>query len=268
MKPSLIKSILYSEKRKNILFLLKNEPKSIDEIKKELGENSASIQPQIKKLKSFFLILEKNKVLSLSEIGKAIVENLQELIDTLEVVEENPDYWKKQDLSAIPEKLQNRIKELEKCEILEPDSEHLFETPDFFRKNILISKEVLTFVSYFHPESPEIYANIAENNTELILCMKEIVADRLFMDFPKEAATISKSEKSKILICKKPVKLPSLVVTDRFMVLKLRENNGKLRDRMLLCCEEKALNWGKELFTAYMTLCEPLEEKEFSNIHG
>ena len=268
MKQPLIKFILYSEKRIDLLCLLKKEPKSLDEIKIELRENSNSIQPHVKKLKRSFLIFEKNRVLSLSDLGKAIVENLQELIDTAKVVEEHADYWKKQDLSAIPDNLQNRIKELGKYEILEPDAEHLFETPDFFRKNILISKEVMTFVSCFHPESPEIYANIAKNNAELTLCMTEIVADRLFTDFPKEAAGISRSKNSKLLICRKPVKLPSIVVTERFMTLKLLEGSGKLRDQMLLCCEEKALKWGKELFTYYMTLCEPLEEKEFSNIHG
>ncbi|MCQ1535696.1 winged helix-turn-helix domain-containing protein [Methanosarcina sp. KYL-1] len=269
MKQPLIELTLFSEKRKELLLLLKEEPKSIDEIKKKLNVDSASIQPHIKKIKSSFLVLEEKGVLRLSDIGEIIVENMQGLVDTLEVVEGNIDYWTEHDLTAIPENLLERIEELGKYEILEPDAEHMFETPDFFLENILKSKEVLTFVSYFHPESPTLYADIAENGAELTLCMTEIVAERLFQDFPEEAARLSKPENSKIFICQKPVKLPSLVVTDRFMVLKLLENTGKLRDCMLLCCEEKALQWGKELFMHYRDMSEPLDEKGFFTvIHG
>ncbi|AKB24869.1 Transcriptional regulator, ArsR family [Methanosarcina sp. MTP4] len=262
MTQPLIDLALLSEKRKDLLLLLKEGPKNIDEIKESLSVNAASIQPHIKRMKNANLIIEKNRSYRLSEIGEIIVENMQHLLSTLGVLEEHIDYWVSHDLSPIPDFLLDRIEELGRYEILEPNAEHMFETPDLFLENIKSSKKICTFVSYFHPESPELYASLVEKYAELTLCMTEIVAERLFKDFPQEAGKLAGMENSKLLICRKPVKLPSIVVTDRFMTLKLMENDGKLRDQILLCFEEEALRWGKELFTHYMEISEPLDEKE------
>lgn len=263
MAQSLIDLALLSEKRKALLLLLKEGAKNIDEIKESLSVNAASIQPHIKRMKNANLIIEKNRSYRLSDIGKIIVENMQHLLDTLGVLEEHIDYWVNHDLSPVPDFLLDRINELGSYEILEPDAEHMFETPDVFLENIKSSKKICTFVSFFHPESPELFAGLVEEGAELTLCMTEIVAERLFRDFPEEAGKLAGLENSKLLVYRKPAKLPSIVVTDLFMVLKLMENDGKLRDQMVLCFEEGALRWGKELFTHYMEMSEPLDEKEF-----
>ncbi len=263
MAQSLIDLALLSERRKCLLLLLKEGPKNIDEIKESLSVNAPSIQPHIKRMKNSNLIIEKNRSYRLTEIGEIIVENMERLLDTLEILEEQIDYWVSHDLSSIPDFLLERIEELGRYEILEPDAEHMFETPDVFQENIDNSKKICTFVSYFHPESPELYAGLVEKGVELTLCITEIVADRLFRDFPEEAEKMAGMENSKLFIYRKPAKLPSIVVTDRFMALKLMENDGKLRDQMLLCFEERALRWGKELFTHYMEMSETLDEKEF-----
>ncbi len=263
MAQSLIDLALLSERRKDLLLLLKEGPKNIDEIKELLGVNAASIQPHIKRMKNGNLIIEKNRSYRLSDIGEIIVENMQHLLDTVGVLEEHIDYWVSHDMSPIPDFLLDRIEELGRYEIMEPDSEHMFETPDLFLESITSSNKICTFVSFFHPESPKLYAGLVEKGAKMTLCMTEIVAERLFRDFPQEAGQLSGLENSKLLICHKPVNLPSIVVTDRFMILKLMENDGKLRDQMVLCFEERALRWGKELFTHYMKMSKPLDEKEF-----
>ena len=261
MKQSLINLILFSDRRKDLLFLLREEPRDIDTIKELLNVDAGSIQPHIKKMRDAHLIIEEKKVYRLSEIGKIIVENMEPLLNTIEVFEINDDYWKTRDLTQIPDFLLERIDELGHCELLEPDAEHLFETPRAFMEEILSSKEVLTFVSYFHPEAPSLYADIAENGTKHVLCMTENVIERLFSSFPEEADRLSRNKNSKIFVCRKPAPIPSIVVTDRFLALKLFENDGKLRDQILISTEEKALGWGKELFWHCIKVTESLEEK-------
>jgi len=263
MTQSLIDLALLSERRKDLLLLLKEGPKNIDEIKESLSVNAASIQPHIKKMKNAHLIIEKNRSYRLSEIGEIIVENMEQLLDTIGVLEKHIDYWSSHDMSPIPDFLLDRIEELGSYEVLEPDAEHMFETPDVFQENIENSKKICTFVSYFHPESPRLYSSLVENGVDMTLCITEIVAERLFRDFPEEAGKLAGLENSNLFIYRKPAKLPSIVVTDRFLVLKLMENDGKLRDQMLLCFGEEALRWGKEFFTHYMEMSEPLNEKEF-----
>jgi len=261
MKQSLINLIFFSDRRKDLLLLLKEEPKDIDTIKELLKVDAGSIQPHIKKMKEAHLIIEEQKVYSLSEIGKVIVENMEPLLNSIEVFEVDDEYWKNRDLSPIPDYLLERIDELRHCELLEPDVEHMLETPKVFMDNIQSSKEIFTFVSYFHPEAPSLYADLAENGTKLTLCMTKNVIERLVSSYPEEAERLFKNENTKIFVCQKPAPIPSIVVTDKFLALKLFENDGKLRDQLLISTEEKALCWGQELFWHCMRMAEPTEEK-------
>ncbi|WP_440945128.1 helix-turn-helix transcriptional regulator [Methanosarcina sp. T3] len=261
MKPSLVNLILFSDRRKDLLLLLKEKPRDIDTIKESLNVDASSIQPHIKKMKDVHLIIEEEKVYRLSEIGKVIVENMEPLLNLIEVFEVDDEYWKNRDLTPIPDYLLERIDELVHCELLEPDIEHMLETPKVFMDNIRSSKEIFTFVSYFHPEAPSLYADLAENGTELTLCMTKNVMERLLSSYPEEAERLSRSKNSKLFVCQKPAPIPSIVVTDKFLALKLFENDGKLRDQLLISTEKKALSWGKELFWHCMRVAEPTEEK-------
>ncbi len=245
------------------MFLLREGPGDIDAIKELLNVDAGTIQPHIKKMKDAHLLVEEKKVYSLSEIGKVIVENLAPFLNTIEVFEVNEDYWKTHDLTSVPDFLLDRIDELGHCELLEPDVEHMLETPKAFIENIASSNEILTFVSYFHPEAPSLYADLAEKGTKITLCMAENVILRLFSSFPEEAERLSISENSKIFVCQKPAPIPSIVVTDRFLSLKLFENGGKLRDQILISTEKKALDWGRDLFWHCMEVVEPVEGKTF-----
>lgn len=263
MKQSLINLIFFSDRRKELLLLLREEPRDIDTIKELLNVDAGSIQPHIKKMRDAHLITEEKKIYRLSEIGKIIVENLKPFLSTVEVLEVSDDYWKTRDLTLIPDFLLDRIDELGQCELLEPDVEHMLETPKAFLENLMGSKEILTFVSYSHPEAPPLYADLAENGTKIMLCMTENVIEHLLSSFPKETGRLLQSKNSKIFVCQKPALVSSIVVTDRFLSLKLFEIDGKLRDQLLISTGEKALGWGKELFWYCMRAAEPLEAKTF-----
>lgn len=263
MKQCLINLVLFSGRRKDLLMLLKEKPRDVDTIKELLKVDSSSIQPHIKKLKESGMITEKNKIYRLSEMGEVIVENMQPLLSMAELLGENADYWLNHDLGSIPGFLLERIGELGHCELLEPDTEHLVETPRTLLDNIMSSKEVLTFTAYSHPQAPLIYSELAEKGVEITLCMTENVAERLFLNYREEAEKLSGARNSRLFISRKPVIVPSLIVTDRLLALKLFETDRKLRDQMVLCFGEKALCWGKELFSYCMEAAEPLDEKEF-----
>jgi len=266
MKESLINLILLSDRRKDLLFLLKDEPRDIDTIKEMLKVEASSIQPHIKKMKDAGLINEKSNVYSLSEIGEVIAENMRPLLNTVEVFEENAEYWKSHALDSIPDFLLERIDELGHFEVLEPDAGHLAETPKILLENMLCSKEVMTFSSYSHPEAPFIYSQLVEKGIEVTLCITQNVAERLFLSYREETKKLFKVNKSKLFILRKPAAIPSVIVTDRFLAFKLFEKDGKLRDQMVLCFGERALCWGKELFRHCMETAEPLNEKDFLRI--
>jgi predicted transcriptional regulator len=266
MNESIINLILLSDRRKDLLFLLKEGPRDIDIIKEMLRVDASTIQPHIKKMKYIGLINEKNKVYSLSEIGKIIAENLQPFLNTVGFFEENAEYWKSHDLDSIPEFLLERIDELEHSEVLEPDASRLGETPKTLLENMLKSKKIVTFTSYFHPEAPSIYLELVENGAEVTLCVTQKVAERLFSRSREETLELIRAEKSKFLILRKPAAIPSVIVTDCFLAFKLLETDGKFRDQLVFCSGEKALIWGKELFQYCAEGAKPLDEEGFLRI--
>jgi len=263
MKQCLLNLILFSGRRKDLLLLLKEKPRDIDTIKELLKVDASSIQPHIKKVKDFGLVTEKNKIYRLSEIGEVIVENMQPLLSTAEFFGENADYWLNHDLSSIPEFLLERIYELGHCELLEPDTEHLVETPKVLLDSMSSSRELLTFTAYSHPQAPLIYTELSEKGLEITLCITENVAKRLFSNYREEARKLSGARNSRLFILRKKAIIPSLIVTDNLIALKLFETGGKLRDQLVLSFGENAVFWGKELFEYCTEAAEPLDEKEF-----
>lgn len=137
MKQSHVNLIFSSNRKKDLLLLLKKGPRDIDEIKELLKVDSSSIQPHIKKMKDYDLIIEEDKIYCLSKKGEIIVENMESLLSTAEVFERNIEYWKTHELTSIPGFLLGRIDELGNFELLEPDAEYLTETPKKILENML-----------------------------------------------------------------------------------------------------------------------------------
>jgi predicted transcriptional regulator len=258
MKISLIDLAFLSEKRTNVLRLLEDGPKTSDEIKKDLNVSSTSIMPQIKKLKEGHLITQENDRYQLSEMGEIVVEKMEPLLNTVKVFEENYDYWINHDLSAIPEDLLNRIEELGNYFLLEPDLNRLFEVPEDFKKNLLESRRVMIFLSYFHPLYLNLYSELARKGAEMYLILTEPVFKRMKEDYTENLQELLNSKNTEIYICDKKITLKN-VVTDRFCSLVLFDRKGKFDHQRLMSFDESALEWCEELFTHYKDMSMPLE---------
>ena len=89
MRSSLITILLSSEKRTDLLLLLKEKPRTIEEINDELDTNSVAILPQLKKLKEVGLVAHEDKIYDLSLVGKTIVRRMEPLIKTIRLLEDN-----------------------------------------------------------------------------------------------------------------------------------------------------------------------------------
>lgn len=110
MNSSLLDLILFSEKRKDFLLLLKEGPKSIEEILEKLQVSRTALLPQIKKLKEENLVIHENEMYRLSLIGEIIVEKMQPLLYTLAIFEKNEDFWAERKLTPIPPKSDKKNK--------------------------------------------------------------------------------------------------------------------------------------------------------------
>ncbi|WP_240664394.1 winged helix-turn-helix domain-containing protein [Methanosarcina sp. MSH10X1] len=240
--------IFRSEKRRDLLIFLKDKPRSIDEIQEHLRVDSISILPQLKKLKDRKLVLQKNHTYELSIMGKAIVDRMPPLLETLKVLEDNFDYWSRRNLEGIPSVLQGRIGELKNCKLIRPDLSHMFELDPEYVENLLLSRQVLGFSSYFHPSFIPLYLEIAKKEAEVSIMLTEPVLKRFKTDFPEDLRALIEFEHVNLTLFPKDPKLAGFTVTDRFFLLTILPQVKFFEHESLFSSRPEALKWGTDLF--------------------
>lgn len=251
MRYSLNNVVWYSNKRKNVLLLLKEGPRNLDRIKKSLNENSRSIMPQIKKLLEKRLIVYDGDTYRLTEIGELVVENMQPLLNIMRVIEENKDFWTTRNLSALPPFLFSRLGEIGHYALIEPDLSCMFELPREFRDNLLRSQQVSIFISYIHPQIPSLYSELAQMEVSLSLFMTKQVFESLKSEFVTEAKKMAASDNVEFFVCSEDVLLPTIAVTGRFIYLCFLNVEGRYDHRDIISFDESAVSWCTELIYHY-----------------
>ena len=88
MRSSLITVLLSSEKRTELLLLLKEKPRTIEEINNELDMNSVTVLPQLKRLKENGLVIQEDRIYDLSLIGRIIVRKMESLVKAFRQLED------------------------------------------------------------------------------------------------------------------------------------------------------------------------------------
>lgn len=256
MSSSLCDTIWLSEKRKNLLLLLMEGPRDIEQIKTSLNVTSKAMMPQIKILKKQGLVLQKVDNYMLSEIGKLVVGNMLPLLNTLEVLEENKEYWASRDTSAIPYEQFMRLGELGECMVIEPDLNHLFDLPREFTENLIKSRWIMSSLSYYHPLYPSLYSRLAKSGAEIEIVLTKAVLERLKNDCRDELETLLNSRSTVVKVCEENLKLPTIAVTEKFMYICLFNKQGKYDHRKVMSFDASALRWGRELFVHYTKLSQ------------
>lgn len=264
MNPNLLDLILFSEKRKSFLLLLKEGPKSTMEILDRLQVPRTALLPQIKKLKEQNLVIHEEGAYRLSLIGEIIIEKMQPLLDTLEVFEKNEQFWADRKLTPVPSDLMKRISELGNYHLIEPDLSHTFDLNPEFVKHVSDSNHILMFFSYFHPQFPSFFLELARKGTEISLVLSESVYLRILEDFKKEGEEFLKMEKTSIFVFdKKEVEIPAVVVSsDKIMLLGLFNESGRFDRQYVISFESGATEWGRELFEYFRNMSKEIKLKE------
>lgn len=253
MNPGLLDLILFSEKRKDFLLLLKEGPKDIEEILEKLQVPRTALLPQIKKLKEEDLVIHEEGMYRLSTIGEIVVEKMQPLLDTLSVFENNEKFWADRKLTPIPPHLIKRICELGDHRLIEPDLSHTFDLNPEFVNNLSSSNYVHMFCSYFHPHFPTLFLNLARKGIEVSLILSGAVYLRLVEDFKEEGKELLNTESSSLYVLeKKGMETPALVaVSNKILSLGFFNGSGRFDRQYVISFEPQAIKWGEELFEYY-----------------
>jgi predicted transcriptional regulator len=261
MNSQLLELIFLSEKRKDLLLFLKDGPKSISEIRKNLNVDLVAILPQIKKLRDNALIIKTGDIYTLSPLGIAVAGKMQPIIDVLTVFGNNYEYWTNHAVESIPAPLRERLGELANCTFSEPpDRTRLFEPHREFVENLMKSRKINGTASIFHPDYPSLFLSFAKKGAEISILVTRPVYERIKEEYGAELSEYLKFKNASFYVCSKKMEL-SHVATDRFLSLTLPFSDGTFDHKEdVLCFDPVAIQWGEDLFAYYRNISDRITE--------
>lgn len=144
--------VCLSEKRRAILLLLGKKGYSIDELTEKMNMTAHSLAPQLKTLRDEEIVVLKDGMYELTNIGHVLVKNMFPLFETIDVLEKDQRFWFSRNLSVIPADLMERIRDIGSYRLLEYDiSEYMYDVPAEFSDNFKKSKHAMCLLSVYHP---------------------------------------------------------------------------------------------------------------------
>lgn len=251
MKSSGLLSILtFSEKRKDILFLLQENPRTLSEIKDYFDVRSPEILPRLKEMEAANLIVRQEGMYRLTSLGKVSAIYYKPFLDTLTAIEANEEFWGDHDLAAIPETLLNRIQELKECKVVRDEHEHIYDTHKAFLENVLSSTHFVGFSSIFLPSHPPMFLELARRGVPISIIVTPNVFFKIKSEHSVEIEEFLKFKHTSFHVYEN-AKI-AFVVTDRFLSLSLFFKNGTYDPRNdLIGFDSASLKWGEDLFKHY-----------------
>ncbi len=259
MPADLIDLIFLSEKRENVLLLLLQGPADINRINEVLDCTSASILPQIKKLKDAGLVSKSEEgIYDLTMIGRLVCENMRPLSTMLQVLDPEEEYWAGRDLDMIPPELLDRLGELGEVELIVPDLDHLYDLHDPFVNQVKASQQVRSILSLFHPDHPGLYLEL-EKKTDLHLIFTRSVYQRWLEDFCDVMRQLTDSKRVLLFVCEDDVRPPAIHITDNVIYLSFFDMQGQYDHKDVLSTAELARKWAYDLFEYFRQQSLPVK---------
>jgi predicted transcriptional regulator len=251
VKASGLLSILtFSEKRKDILFLLQENPRTLSEIKDYFDVKSPEILPRLKEMESANMIIRHEGMYQLTSLGKVSAIYYKPFLDTLTAIETNEDFWRDHDLSAIPDILLNRIQELKECRVVRDEHEHIYDTHKAFVENVLSSTRFVGFSSIFLPSHPPMFLELARRSIPISIIVTPNVFFKIKSEHSVEIEEFLKFKHTSFHVYDN-AKI-AFVITDRFLSLSLFFKNGTYDPRNdLIGFDSPSIKWGEDLFKYY-----------------
>jgi len=255
----LLNIITSSDKRRSLLLLLQDGPKTIGEIMKVLAFPRTGMLPQIRILEERNLVKREGKKYALTGIGLMIIKRLEPLVKTVEVIEKQELFWQEHDIGSIPPELLMKIDQLGNYQVIESSIEEIYEPHKEFLDNVSKSKKLLGISPIVHPVYPDFFLELARNGTEVSLILTEKAFNKIETEYYDKLARGLDLKNLSFYILDEDIKL-ACVVSDIFCSISFFLKNGVFDSRKdLMSFDRSSLLWGEELFNYYRERSKKIE---------
>ncbi|AFV25346.1 hypothetical protein Mpsy_3147 [Methanolobus psychrophilus R15] len=252
MTQSLLDVIFASEKRKNALLLLQDGPKEMEFLLKSLDTTRQALLPQIRILENHYLITHFHDVYELTTIGKLIVDEMTPLLNTVETLDNDIDYWGNHSLDFIPSHLLGRINELGKCKLIKPHLIEIYEINKKFYEATRKSKSHYIVTTFLHPNFLELTADLINNNVKIYFITSQMLFDKLLEEKYDEFSLILQNKLIHAFVSSREMDFQFIAINDYYIMMALLKTSKEVDGSYLLCNSEKSLKWGKDFFDYYL----------------
>ena len=252
----------FSERRRDILFMLQEEPKTLKEIKDYFKITSPEIIPQIRKLEKDNLIYKEGKQYFLTEVGEIVTESLNKLFRTLKVFEKDMEFWKEHTI-GFPEEFSTRLYELGDYMITKSSPTEIFKPHDEYIENVLKSKRIKGVSPVLHPEYTKQFLMMAKTGIPISIILTREVLEKIKEKHKAELVKVLGYKNAQVMICNEKIAV-AFTVTDFFFSMRLFLKDGTYDFyKNIISNEKSALNWGEDLFSYYENRSERVKLQDF-----
>lgn len=256
----LLSLLTFSEKRRDILFLLLEQPSSLTTIRKKFDVSSPEIAPRIREMEDSNLIYKDHftKMYTLTPTGRIVAKSFKPFVEMLELIEKNEDFWNDHDLSGIPDYLLDRLTDLKNSDFYVDRLENVFDSHKLFMQNIARSGVVKGISPIFFPSYPNFFMHLAEKDVDTSLILTRAIYEKVKYEHSKSMDAYLDSKYTELYVVEN-IKV-AFVVTDVFFSLSLFFKSGNYDPRVdLICYDQKGIQWGNDLFEYYLSQAEKIK---------
>lgn len=259
----LLSLITFSEKRREILLLLQDGPKTLDEIKDYFKATTPEILPRIKELENNDLIYQEGKKYFLTEIGEVITKSFARFFKTLEIFERDMKFWKDHQISGIPGEFLLRLYELGDYQVFKSTPIEIFKPHDEYVKNLLKSNWIKGVSPVLHPDYPKVFITLAKKGVRIALILTRDVLEGVKKEHKEELKRFLGYKYTKIMAYPEEIKV-AFTVSDCFFSMRLFLKSGEYDFyKNIISYEKSALKFGEELFRYYERRSEKVGVQDF-----
>ncbi len=253
----LLRILTFSEYRKDIIFYLRDGPKSRSELREIFNIGNSEIIPRLNELEEAHLISKEAGNYKLTPIGEVAAVYLKPLLDTLDAIETNEDFWTSHDLSSIPKQLLCKIKNLKRCKLVQRDG-CVIESQEVFKDNVAISTKFRGATCILFPEWIQIFSKLAAEHADIEIIITPQVYEKIKDEYPVELEQLLQND-ARLYVYHETLRI-AFANTERFFSLALCSSDGDYDYKSdLIGFDRAAVTWGEELFEYYKS--ESIEVK-------
>jgi len=258
MRSSIIDTIMLSEKRREIMLLLSSSSKSRREIVTSLGVSWNLLKQPVKELKDAGMIFQEDDDFRLSNNGQLMIKVFMPLLNLVNTVSSDSNYWVNRDLQAIPRYIAKRMGELSNSSLNTLSMDYMFEPLKQFVETTITPRYLHIVLSLFDPEAPMILSDLSKKGVQISLVFKEQIYNKMNENFGEQLQKLLASENISFYQLDSEINPPELMITDKEMVVIFFNQNGKYDYRELRSSDERAIKWANDLFDYYKGISEPV----------